>query len=463
MKRLLQLKIFHKLTGMTLSLVLMLGTLLSYVTLASLNELNSRLLEKRGLEISAHVASLVAGSILINDSYGLGEIIHDYRNETDDLRYLIVFDHSGRLLAHTFPGSLPLGLRNVNPIPLRAESRIEELDTNEGLIRDVLMPVENGAIGYVRAGLSEQFSTALIHKTAAFLLGITVAFLTLAALLAILFSRFLTFPIYSLVNAAQSIAAGHLETRAEIDSSDEMGNLAASFNEMAKELQEKDRLRTDLLHKLLSAQEEERKRLSRELHDETSQALTSLIVSMRVLANKAADEKQRELLLNARDVASAVLMDIRNMAVQLRPTVLDDLGLAAAMRKYCADFQQRFGIPVTFFGEPSEDKPNPDLSVTLYRIMQESLTNTARHSGASQVEVRLSVGSDRIELQIYDNGKGMSPQQPEQAIREKRLGIYGMQERVELFGGQFSLESSPGNGTKIKVSIPLPPNKAQGE
>ena len=455
MNKLRQWKIFHKLAATNISLALLLGVLLSYVALASLHELNSRQQEKRGLEIAGHVASLVASPILVNDRYTLGEILHDFKNETEDLRYLLVFDHSGQLLAHTFPSRLPAGLRSANPIPLRTEARIIELSTNEGVIRDILSPVENGAIGYIRVGLSEEFSKALIGKTTASLLAITVFFCSMAALLAILLSRFITAPINSLVDSAQAIAAGHLDTRAPVTTGDELAKLARSFNEMADGLQEKEQLRASLLHQVITAQEAERKRLSRELHDETAQALTSLIVSMRVLAGKATDEQQRLLLLNARDVASELLLDIRNMAVELRPTALDDLGLAAAMRKYVADFQERFGITVQFSADSDMPMLDSDLSVTLYRIMQESLTNAARHSGASSVEIRLQATQDSIRLEIRDNGKGMPSSELERALREKRLGIFGMQERVELCSGQFSLESSPGSGALISVSIPI--------
>jgi signal transduction histidine kinase len=455
MNRIRHWSIFHKLAGTNVSLVLLLGILLSYVTLASLHELNSRQQEKRGLEIGGHVASLVASPILVNDRYTLSEILHEFKNETDDLRYLLVFDHTGQLLAHTFPTRLPEGLRSANPIPLRTEPRIVELQTNEGLIRDILSPVENGAIGYIRAGLSEEFSKALIGKTTGSLLMITVFFCSVAAGLAILLSRFITAPVNKLVDSAQAIAAGNLAARAPVSTGDELGKLALSFNEMASELQEKEQLRASLLHQVITAQEAERKRLSRELHDETGQALTSLIVSMRVLANKAADDRQRELLLSARDVAAEVLLDIRNMAVELRPTALDDLGLAAAMRKYAADFQERFGITVHFAADLAIPALDSDLSVTLYRIMQEGLTNAARHSGATNVDIRLEATTGAICLKISDNGKGLPSGELERALREKRLGIYGMQERVELCGGQFSLESTPGSGATISVSIPL--------
>ena len=191
------------------------------------------------------------------------------------------------------------------------------------------------------------------------------------------------------------------------------------------------------------------------MHDETGQALTSLIVSMRVLANKAADEKQRELLLSAREVAAGILLDIRNMAVELRPTALDDLGLAAAVRKYVANFQERFGIMIGFQVDSGINELAGDLSVTLYRIVQESLANAARHSGATVIEISLEMQPGQVLLRIADNGQGMPDGELERAARANRLGIYGMRERVELCGGEFLLESKVGAGTIILVTIPL--------
>jgi len=455
MNRLKNLSIYHKVLTVTVSTVLLLGGFLAYITLEALNEMNDRQIEKRGVEMAGHVASIVAAPILVNDIYSLGEFIHEFRSDTEDLRYLLVFDHTGRLLAHTFPVSLPKGLRNVNPIPLRTESRIIALDSDEGAIRDILVPIENGAIGYVRAGITEEPSKTLIGNTTKSLLAITVAFCSLAAMLGILLARFITAPVGHLVSAAQAIAAGNLDARAEVRTGDEIGGLAASFNEMAQELKAKDQLRATLLNKVISAQEEERKRISRELHDETGQALTSLIVSMRVLANKAADEKQRELLLSAREVAAGILLDIRNMAVELRPTALDDLGLTAAVRKYVANFQERFGIRIGFQVDSGINELAGDLSVTLYRIVQESLANAARHSGASAIDISLEMQPGQVLLRIADNGQGMPDGELERAARANRLGIYGMRERVELYGGEFQLESQVGAGTTILVTIPL--------
>ena len=176
---------------------------------------------------------------------------------------------------------------------------------------------------------------------------------------------------------------------------------------------------------------------------------------MRVLANKAADEKQRELLLSAREVAAGILLDIRNMAVELRPTALDDLGLAAAVRKYVANFQERFGIMIGFQVDSGINELAADLSVTLYRIVQESLANAARHSGATAIEISLEMQPSQVLLRIADNGQGMPDGELERAARANRLGIYGMRERVELCGGEFLLESKVGAGTIILVTIPL--------
>jgi signal transduction histidine kinase len=164
--------------------------------------------------------------------------------------------------------------------------------------------------------------------------------------------------------------------------------------------------------------------------------------------------------LNAREVAAGVLLDIRNMAVELRPTALDDLGLAAAVRKYAANFQERIGITVSFTVDPGVNDLNGDLSVALYRIVQESLTNAARHSGATAIKICLEMKQGHVELRIADNGQGMADGELEKAARENRLGIYGMRERVELCGGAFHLESVVGTGTTIIVSIPV---KGKGE
>ena len=205
---------------------------------------------------------------------------------------------------------------------------------------------------------------------------------------------------------------------------------------------------------MLSAQEDERKRISRELHDETGQALTSLLVSMRVLADRTTDEQQRSILMGARDLAANTLHDIRNLAVELRPPVLDDLGLVPAIRKYITQFEQRYGLTASF--SVSGERVHGPTALALYRVLQEGLTNVVKHANASAVAVTMDIRENHIELIISDDGKGFDTKFIQDARKDNRLGLYGMRERAELLGGTLTISSSLQQGTVITVIVPNP-------
>jgi len=333
----------------------------------------------------------------------------------------------------------------------------------------VIVPIENGAVGYVRVGMSEKSTQQLLY------LKLHEFFITtlLVCLLAAMGSTYLAYliihPMRNLTKAAQQIQQGNFYVKTEIKTEDEIGRLAGVFNEMITSLQEKEfennrlleelrakeDLRTVLLNKLFTIQEEERKRISRELHDETSQSLASLLAYMKVLFSKLTDEKQKELLLNARDVAINVLGGLRKMAVELRPPVLDDLGIVAAMAKYITSFSNQQHITVSFSPPDEKLTINNQISLTLYRILQESLTNISKHACATEVNIALKRDAGTITLLIYDNGLGIRSGALEAARQKNRLGIYGMKERVELLGGTFTFHSLSGQGTTITVIIPI--------
>lgn len=196
-----------------------------------------------------------------------------------------------------------------------------------------------------------------------------------------------------------------------------------------------------MISKLITAQEDERKRISRELHDETSQALTSLMLTMRVLANEAKDDEQKKLLIALREITASILHDIRNLAVELRPPILDELGLIAALKKYAKRFEEGFGIQITL-QVPNETgiELESHVSVALYRIFQESLNNVVKHTAATEVITKMQYTKNDVELIISDNGHGIGKDDFLKASRENRIGIYGMKERVELLGGTFSIK-----------------------
>ncbi|MBP2660501.1 MAG: integral rane sensor signal transduction histidine kinase, partial [Firmicutes bacterium] len=344
-----------------------------------------------------------------------------------------------------------------------------KFSSNEGPIREVIVPVENGAIGYVRVGMSEKSTQQLLS------LKLYEFFITtlLVCLLAAMGSTYLAYliihPMRNLTKAAQQIQQGNFYVQTEIKTEDEVGRLAGVFNEMIESLKEKDfennrllkelrakeELRTVLLNKLFTVQEDERKRISRELHDETSQSMASLLAYMKVLLSKLTDEKQRVLLLDARNVAINVLGGLRKMAVELRPPVLDDLGIVAAMDKYITNFSNQQDLIVSFFPPDEKLIINNQIALTLYRILQESLTNISKHAYATSVNITLEQDTGFISLRIDDNGLGIRSGAIEAARQKNRLGIYGMKERVELLGGNFTFHSLSGQGTTITVIIPI--------
>jgi signal transduction histidine kinase len=228
----------------------------------------------------------------------------------------------------------------------------------------------------------------------------------------------------------------------------------AERNKLLAELERKERLRRVLLKKMLSAQEDERKRISRELHDETGQALTSLLVSMRVLADRTTDPQQKDILMGARDLAANTLRNIRNLAVELRPPVIDDLGLVPAIRKYLSQFEELHGVPISFTAV--NGRVHDSTAMALYRVVQESLTNIIKHADACLVEISMDIRENHIELVIHDDGKGFDVKAMHASRKDNRVGLAGMRERVELLGGTLTIISRPQQGTTITVVVPNP-------
>src|SRR5579864_298450 len=211
---------------------------------------------------------------------------------------------------------------------------------------------------------------------------------------------------------------------------------------------------------LLRAQEEERLRVSRELHDDISQKLTALTVEAETLARKtrhAGGVSQTELR-TLRDRLAAVSEDVRRTAQQLRPSSLEHLGLAPALKSYCADFARKEGIGVRFLARNLPRTVPPEVALNLYRVVQEALSNVAKHSGARRALVSLSAREDSLRLIVKDTGRGFDPA----LARSRGLGLINMDERVRSLGGSFSLQAKPGEGVHIEVRVPLRKRNGRG-
>ena len=200
-------------------------------------------------------------------------------------------------------------------------------------------------------------------------------------------------------------------------------------------------------------QEEERRRLARELHDGIGQTLTALINQLRRLPPGGDGQLQAAI-----EVAEMALRDARELSRLLRPPVLDDLGLRAALAWLARTLREHHGLQATIdWRAPEDGRLDPELETLLFRIAQESLNNVVKHSGQSEARLVVMRRGDSLELEIADNGRGFDVAQVlSPAGGAAGLGLRGMRDRAELFGGRLAIESAPGQGSRLRVSVPLP-------
>jgi two-component system, NarL family, sensor histidine kinase UhpB len=197
----------------------------------------------------------------------------------------------------------------------------------------------------------------------------------------------------------------------------------------------------------LRAQEEERSRVARDLHDEVSQSLTGLLLRLEAVREAAPPELEPELA-ETRSLANRAMRELLSLARQLRPTALDDLGLAAAIAGQVEQVR-RPDLAAELTAEGDFSDLDDDVQLVVYRVAQEALTNAARHSEAQRVEVSLRRCGDGVELEVADDGRGFAFEQS-----ERGLGIGGMRERALLIGAELTIESRPGHGTTVRLSVP---------
>lgn len=213
-----------------------------------------------------------------------------------------------------------------------------------------------------------------------------------------------------------------------------------------REVEEARRELRKLSDRLVTAQEEERRNLSRELHDEIGQAMSAMLLDLTRLASAPPDSAiMRERLASTRRTAETCVGMVRNMALLLRPSMLDDLGLIPALRWQAREVMRRTGLPVKVVADEIADDLPDSHRTCLYRFVQEALNNCAKHSRATQVRVVVREDAEGLSVSVEDNGIGFDPHQ------EKGMGLLGMEERVERLGGRFRVESQPGHGTLISM------------
>ena len=312
-------------------------------------------------------------------------------------------------------------------------------------------------------------------------------------LLAVGLSRGIVRPIQSLIGATQEIARGNLKDPIEVSTKDEIGTLGRSFDEMrirlaesadsiqrynvelenrvadrTKELLQSKEKMAALLREIITAEEEERKRIARELHDDTSQSLNLIMISLDSIIDRYSDcDPFRNQLKQIREQCMAMLKGVHQLINDLRPPVLDDLGLESAIKwvleKHLAERGIHYyidtkgdsdGLKSRFLGVLDYGK----IELVLFRVIQEAIINVSKHAEARNVFVSLTFGDSSIEMEIEDDGEGFDLEQVLESAKKGTyigLGLLGMEERIALLDGKLTVWSEPGKGTRIQVVVPI--------
>ncbi len=429
-------------------------------------------LDERAVSIARHVAAQAADLLLVEDFVSMRDLVLDLMANHEDVRYILVLDSHGQVLAHTFSGEIPADLLTLPPATLLTKGyHIEPLLAEEGRLRDVAVDIFEGRAGRVRVGVTEsrveRSVASLTEKLALLVSGVSL----LGILGAFVWAVLLTRPLLELRDLANAIGRADYSVRAPVRQADDVGELAAAFNAMAaglqkaegvrarliEELRGKERMQLELLDRLITVQEDERSRVARELHDNTSQSLASLLMSLKLLESARGPDETRRLAADLRTAVDDVIQRVHDLAWELRPSLLDSLGLVPAVQSLVEDSARRLGILVDLEVAGLEHSRFPsDVELAVFRIVQESLTNVAKHSGTERASVVLQQRDHTLVVVIEDEGHGFDVEQISGlALAERHLGLFGMSERATLVKGRLSVDSAPGRGTTIIAEIPL--------
>jgi len=452
-----------KIVGIVVGVILMFGVPVTLVVRQGLTTALERELEERGIAIAVGLASRSQELVLTDRLVALYILAKETVRNNKDVLYAYVTDRQGGVLIHTFEGGMPEGLLRLRPLADPVAPRVLLLATEAGDVWSVSAPILGGRAGAVHLGISTSNMRATIAQHIRRIVLIASGVLTLGVVLGTAMATVLARPLAQLVSAAEAVGRGDFAWRPPAWAHDEIGRLGASFATMAErlgsfrdELRQRDAARGRLLEQMMTAQEEERRRIARELHDETGQSLTSLSVGLSMVAEARDLDTVRERAADLRALATRALEEVHHLARGLRPSVLDDIGLLAALERHLREYEAGRGVTVDLHARGFEQRLPGPIEIAVYRIVQEALTNTAKHADARTVSVLLERRDDAVHLIVEDDGRGFdAPEVLASRDVDRGLGLRGMRERAILLGGSLTVESASGRGTSVFADIPV--------
>ena len=263
-------------------------------------------------------------------------------------------------------------------------------------------------------------------------------------------------PLQSLEQKAADLGWGHYEAIEEpVGGINEIQRLQTELIHMAQKVKLAQQSLRGYLGAVTTGQEEERRRLARDLHDDTIQSLIALNQRIQLAQLSATDEATAKQLVDMQEMAEQTISDLRRLTQDLRPIYLDDLGLVTALDMLARDTGKALQIPVGFYVSGRERRLRPEFELAFFRIGQEGLSNIVRHAQATCAELNLAFNPDNTILSIHDDGCGfVVPDSPAEMTGSGHFGLLGIQERAEIIGARFTIESKPGEGTRLTISLP---------
>lgn len=451
--------VFVKILGVGAAVALIFGVVAGYEVHRAATRSLYDSLRINARSTATLMATALTRHLVVDDLAAVRRIIRDAVREEEDVRYILVEDPHGRTIAST-----PLAPTRTDPVDHGTQgSRLSVLAWADGerVITDARAPILGGRAGAIRIGMTdERLARALLNLRIRLLLALLLS-MALGQGLALLLASRLAQPIHHLVDVVKDLDEGNRTRRAEIHAEDEIGRLAEAFNRLADgiqaseaEVREKEAMRISLIDRIVTTQEDERRRIARELHDDLGQSLTSFLLQVR--SAKHCAPEACGALAGVEDGIHALIHDVRRMAFALRPAILDDLGLEQALARYLSELGETIAPELGFQyvrREGATARPAAAVEIALYRICQEAVSNALRHGAPHTVSVVVVQSPSHISLLVEDDGAGFDAAARTGA--DRGLGLAGIRERVHLMHGEVLIESSPGAGCVVRATLPI--------
>jgi signal transduction histidine kinase len=403
---------------------------------------------------------VLAGPVSMS-SLGLGSVLNQVQAGEQGAVYVV--DAAGQILAHSAAEQIPSSLADQRGVAQALQ------DSQPGATLTQALDGERMTLAYAPVTFADAGWRILITEPWHEVIGPVLRysqFMPLVAVLAAVVSLITLYygvqsiarPLQTLGQEAERVAWGDFEAiRTPVGGVQEIEDLRRTLEQMAKRIQSYQNGMHDYIAAITQGQEEERKRLARELHDDTAQALIALgqRVEMAQKALRSDPERAVERLSQARAMIAEALEEVRRFSRDLRPVYLDDLGFIPALEMLTREADQREDLSLHFAVTGEVRRLSPDLELAAYRIVQEAVNNAVQHAAASQAWVEVRFEAESLVLSMRDDGQGFeAPNLPDTLARQGHFGLMGIQERALLYGGSLSIRSAPGEGTEIEVRFP---------